>query len=74
MELQNNVYTETGWEIYETEFEAEHFVTTGSNYMIGNGYLGYRGTFAEWEADRYVACVVTDTWDTAEPGCYARAL
>ncbi len=67
MELQNNVHTDTQWEIFETHFEADQLVTTGSNYMIGNGYLGYRGTFAEWDADRYVACIVTDTWDAAEP-------
>jgi kojibiose phosphorylase len=67
MELQNNVHTETLWEIIETRFEEDQLVTTGSNYMIGNGYLGYRGTFAEWDADRYVACIVTDTWDAAEP-------
>lgn len=65
-ELKNNIYTETGWEIVEQEFDPEQLVTTGSNFMIGNGYLGYRGTFSEWEADNYVACIVTDTWDTAE--------
>ena len=65
MELQNNIHTDTQWEITETHFEADQLVTTGSNYMIGNGYLGYRGTFAEWDAERYVACIVTDTWDKA---------
>ena len=34
--------------------------------MIGNGYLGYRGTFENWGPEEYVACVVTDTWDQAE--------
>jgi kojibiose phosphorylase len=34
--------------------------------MVGNGYLGYRGTFEEWEQDRYVACIVSDTYDTAD--------
>ena len=29
---------------------------TGSNFMVGNGYLEYRGTFEEWEQDYYVAC------------------
>jgi kojibiose phosphorylase len=66
MDLKNNLRTETGWEIIEKHFDPDQLVTTGSNFMIGNGYLGYRGTFAEWEADRYVACVVTDTWDMAE--------
>jgi len=66
MELQNNLYTETGWEIKEAVFLADQLVTTGSNFMIGNGYLGYRGTFVEWDADRYVACIVSDTYDMAD--------
>ncbi len=68
MELPNNLYTETGWEIAERLFQPEHLVTTGSNFMIGNGYLGYRGTFAEWEAEQYVACIVSDTYDRAPDG------
>jgi len=68
MELQNSLHTETGWEITETAFQSDQLVTTGSNFMIGNGYLGYRGTFAEWEADRYVACIVSDTYDKVEGG------
>ncbi|ACL70828.1 glycoside hydrolase family 65 protein [Halothermothrix orenii] len=66
MELKNNLYTETGWEIFEREYEDEQMVTTGSNYLIGNGYLGYRGTFADWTANEYVACIVTDTYDMAD--------
>lgn len=66
MDLKNNLRTETGWEIIEKSFNKDQLVTTGSNFMIGNGYMGYRGTFEEWEADNYVACIVTDTWDQAE--------
>ena len=65
MDLKNNLSTQSGWEIIENSFSAEQLVTTGSNFMIGNGYLGYRGTFEEWEADQFVACIVTDTWDQA---------
>ena len=65
IDLKNNIATRDGWQIIEKTFDPEQYVTTGSNFMIGNGYLGYRGTFAEWDADRYVACTVTDTWDTA---------
>jgi kojibiose phosphorylase len=65
MELKNNLSTRSGWEIIENSFNEEQLVTTGSNFMIGNGYLGYRGTFEEWTADRFVACIVTDTWDQA---------
>lgn len=68
MELSNQLHTDTGWEFYERTFDPQQVVTTGSNFMIGNGYLGYRGTLAEWDAEQHVACVVADTWDTAEPG------
>ena len=65
MELKNNLSTQSGWEIIENSFSEEQLVTTGSNFMIGNGYMGYRGTFEEWEAEQFVACIVTDTWDQA---------
>jgi len=72
-DLQNNLMTIDGWQIIEKSFNPDSIVTTGSNFMLGNGYLGYRGTFAEWEQEHYVACTVTDTWDTA-PGSEWREL
>jgi kojibiose phosphorylase len=58
--------TDTTWDVYETEYVPEQGITAGSNYMVGNGYLGYRGTFADDIADDYVGCVVTDTYDNAD--------
>ncbi|MEJ2163379.1 MAG: hypothetical protein P8X60_08720 [Robiginitalea sp.] len=66
MDLKNNLQTKTGWEIIEKSFDPAQIVNTGSNFMIGNGYLGYRGTFDNWRAEEFVACIVTDTWDQAE--------
>lgn len=66
MTLKNGLTTETGWEIIRNSFNPEDLVTTGSNFMIGNGYLGYRGTFENWGAKEFVACIVTDTWDQAK--------
>lgn len=66
MGLKNDLSTETGWEIVKNNFEEDQLITTGSNFMIGNGYLGYRGTLAEWGADEYVGCIVTDTYDMAD--------
>jgi 1,2-alpha-glucosylglycerol phosphorylase len=57
---------EDGWRVVESGFRPDTVVTAGSNFMTGNGYLGYRGTFAEWGPDGYVACVVTDTYDCAD--------
>jgi kojibiose phosphorylase len=68
MQLQNNLQTKSGWEIFETSFNADQLSTTGSNFMIGNGYLGYRGTPAEWTSERFVACIVSDTYDAAIDG------
>lgn len=64
--LENNLAGDTTWDIYEERFVPDQSVTTGSNYMIGNGYLGYRGTFSHNGADRYAACVLSDTYDNAD--------
>ena len=64
--LIGNYQMQAGWIIAEKNFQADQIVATGSNFMIGNGYLGYRGTFEEWGRDHCVACIVTDTYDTAD--------
>lgn len=66
MKLENNVQTESTWEIFEDRYVPDQAITTGSNYMIGNGYLGYRGTFADDSREQYVGCVITDTYDNAD--------
>ncbi|NBF39898.1 MAG: glycoside hydrolase family 65 protein [Spirochaetes bacterium] len=66
MQLRDNLVTDTGWEIREESFNEELLINNGSNFMTGNGYLGYRGTLPEWRADQYVGCFVTDTYDNAD--------
>ncbi|MFP4210563.1 MAG: glycosyl hydrolase family 65 protein [Alkalispirochaeta sp.] len=66
MKLGNNLNTDTTWDVYETEYVPDQGITMGSNFMVGNGYLGYRGTFADDTATDYVGCVVTDTYDNAD--------
>ncbi|MFW6223627.1 MAG: glycoside hydrolase family 65 protein, partial [Spirochaetota bacterium] len=66
MQLRDNVATDTGWEIREESFNEELLINNGSNFMTGNGYLGYRGTLSEWRAEQYVGCFVTDTYDNAD--------
>jgi hypothetical protein len=48
MPLKNNLITETSWEIIQDAFDPDQVVTTGSYFMIGNGYLQYRGIFENW--------------------------
>lgn len=66
MQLRDNLVSDTGWEIREERFNEELLINNGSNFMTGNGYLGYRGTLSEWRADQYVGCFVTDTYDNAD--------
>ncbi len=55
-----------GWRIAETGWDPDRSVAVGSNFMVGNGYLGYRGTAPDQTADGFVALVVTDTYDCAD--------
>ncbi len=55
-----------GWTLVETGWDAEHALAVGSNFMVGNGYLGYRGTAPDESAEAYVALVVSDTYDMAD--------
>ena len=55
-----------GWTLVETGWDAEHALAVGSNFMVGNGYLGYRGTAPDESAEADVALVVSDTYDMAD--------
>lgn len=57
---------EHGWSYTRRGYDPARVVTVGTNWMTGNGLLGYRGTFAEWGREGFVACVVADTYDTAD--------
>lgn len=63
---EHGLVLDAGWSIVERAFEPDQIMTTGSNFLAGNGYLGYRGTFPEWGHDAYVACTVSDTYDCAD--------
>ena len=65
-DIGKDLYTETGWEVLKRSYEAAQAITEGSNFMIGNGFMGYRGTFAQDGKNEYAACIVTDTWDKAD--------
>ena len=65
-QLTNNIVSRNRWSIEETKFDSEQIINTGSIFLIGNGYLGYRGTLVEWDSDQYVGCFITDTYDKAD--------
>ncbi len=64
--IGEHVRTDTGWEVVDTAPIPTRGVTVGSNFMVGNGYLGYRGTRPDQRATDFVACVVSDTYDMAD--------
>ena len=64
--IEGHIYTKTGWEVIKTKYQKSQSITDGTTFLLGNGYLGYRGTFAEDKKTDYVACIVTDTWDKAD--------
>lgn len=66
MNIADHLYTTNGWNLIKDQYTEEQAITDGSNFMIGNGYLGYRGTFAEDTKEQYSGCFVTDTWDKAD--------
>ncbi len=55
-----------GWTLVESGWDADRAIAVGSNFLSGNGYLGYRGTTPEQGSDGYVALVVSDTYDCAD--------
>jgi kojibiose phosphorylase len=60
--------SDDGWRLVETGWDADRAPHVGTNFLCGNGYLGYRGTSPEHTADDLVALVVTDTYDTVGDG------
>jgi 1,2-alpha-glucosylglycerol phosphorylase len=64
--LSDEIRTDTGWDVVEDQLIADRAVTIGSNFLVGNGYLGYRATRPDQTADDFVACTVTDTYDMAD--------
>ncbi len=64
--LTDDVSTTTGWDIVDTGVRDDRIVTIGSNFLVGDGHLGYRGTLPHHRAEHFVGCVVTDTYDMAD--------
>ena len=66
MRIGEHVRTDTGWEVVDEAPTDDRSITIGSNFMVGNGYLGYRGTRPDQGSDDFVGCIVSDTYDMAD--------
>ena len=68
------------WTIREEGYEEAKAATLGNRYLVGNGYMGIRGTLDEYEKDKLPAINLAGIYDQAsgwrEPinlpnGCYS---
>jgi kojibiose phosphorylase len=64
--LSEHAHTTSGWEVIDTSPTPDRSVGVGSCFLVGNGYLGYRGSRPDQGADDFVGCVVSDTYDMAD--------
>mgnify|MGYP004507457707 CR=1 FL=1 len=53
------------WTIRQDGYEEQQFSSLGNRYLVGNGYLGIRGTLEEYEADRLPAINLAGIYDRA---------
>lgn len=51
------------WRICEEGFHPNKVEIHGSKFLIGNGYMGYRGTLEEFGASQLVACTLSGLYD-----------
>ena len=54
------------WIIEKNHFENEDIEKHGSKFLLGNGFMGYRGTMEEYGADQLVAVNLAGFFDLAE--------
>ena len=55
------------WTIERKGYEPEEFADNGNRFLIGNGFIGVRGTLEEYKADKMVAINLAGIYDRA-PG------
>ncbi|MFD1905424.1 hypothetical protein ACFSQ7_17230 [Paenibacillus rhizoplanae] len=53
------------WKVSECGFDAGRMTTNGNKYMIGNGYMGYRGVLEEYGKDQLAAVTLAGVYDRA---------
>ncbi|GFP78455.1 glycoside hydrolase family 65 protein [Clostridium fungisolvens] len=51
------------WLIKESGFDKGKIELNGNKFLIGNGYMGYRGTMEEFSKEQLVACNLSDLYD-----------
>jgi len=56
------------WVLKQTGFDLDQVVLNGSKYILGNGYMGYRGTLEEFRAPQLTGTLVAGLYDKVGEG------
>lgn len=54
------------WIMEEKQFRKENIELNGNKFLLGNGYMGYRGTLEEYSRDQLVSCNLSGLYDRVE--------
>lgn len=52
-----------GWIVRDEAYDRGRIETNGSKFLLGNGYMGYRGTMEEYGKENLTACVLAGVYD-----------
>ncbi len=53
------------WLVKDTGFNSEDIAKNGNKFLLGNGYMGLRGTLEEYSAEQKAACTLAGVYDQA---------
>jgi nigerose phosphorylase len=51
------------WILKNHKYNRAQSELCGNNYLLANGYMGYRGTLEEYTKEQHVACILTGIYD-----------
>jgi trehalose/maltose hydrolase-like predicted phosphorylase len=51
------------WVLENQEYDREQIELNGNNYLLANGYMGYRGTLEEYTKEQHAACTLSGIYD-----------
>jgi beta-phosphoglucomutase len=66
--MNRNCHTATEWTLEEASFDRDRIVLNGNKYILGNGYMGYRGTLEEFRAEELVGNMIAGLYDKVGDG------
>ncbi len=51
------------WSYSQNTYDSRETITNGNRFLIGNGYMGYRGTMDEWGKPELAAVNLAGVYD-----------